>query len=47
MNWGLYQLFANEGQDIGGMMKKLSQVPMPFWQFYITVDAIDAAVVGG
>ncbi|MCD2173145.1 VOC family protein [Rhizobium sp. C4] len=41
---GVYQLFANEGRDIGGMMKKHDQVPLPFWGFYITVDAIDAAV---
>lgn len=41
---GVYQLFANEGRDTGGMMRKLDHVPMPFWQFYITVDAIDAAV---
>ncbi len=39
-----HQVFANEGRTIACMMKKVPQVPMPFWQFYITVDAIDAAV---
>lgn len=41
---GVYQLFANEGRDLGGMMKKPDATPVPFWNFYITVDAIDAAI---
>ena len=41
---GVYQLFACGGRDIGGMMRKMDQMPMPFWNYYITVDAIDAAV---
>jgi predicted enzyme related to lactoylglutathione lyase len=41
---GPYQLFASGGRDIGGMMKKLDQMPMAFWNYYITVDAIDAAI---
>jgi len=41
---GVYQVFANEGRDLGGMMRKFDQMPVPFWNYYITVDAIDAAV---
>jgi uncharacterized protein len=41
---GDYQLFAVEGRDIGGMMKKMDQMPAPFWNYYITVEAIDAAI---
>jgi predicted enzyme related to lactoylglutathione lyase len=40
---GDYQLFQIAGQDIGGMMKKQSQMPMPMWLYYISVDGIDAA----
>lgn len=41
---GDYQIFALDGRDLGGMMKKMDQMPMAFWNYYITVDAIDAAV---
>jgi predicted enzyme related to lactoylglutathione lyase len=42
---GLYQLFTADGQTaIGGMMTKPAAIPMPYWGFYFTVDAIDAAV---
>lgn len=41
---GVYQVFAGEGRDIGGMMRKPAQAPVPYWSFYITVEAIDAAV---
>lgn len=40
---GMYQLFAAGGPDIGGMMNKPDQIPVPVWQFYFNVDAIDAA----
>lgn len=41
---GTYQLFSADGGDaIGGMMNKPDQIPVPVWQFYFTVPAIDAA----
>ena len=40
---GVYQLFQISGQDAGGMMKKMSRLPQPCWNFYINVDGIDAA----
>lgn len=41
---GTYQCFAVNGQMIGGMMTKPAEMPQAFWGYYITVDAIDAAV---
>lgn len=41
---GTYQLFAIDGQQAGGMMNKPANIPMPLWQFYFTVDGLDAAV---
>lgn len=41
---GLYQLFAADGVPIGGMMNKPDQVPVPVWQYYFNVPAIEAAV---
>jgi uncharacterized protein len=41
---GVYQLFAAGGVPVGGMMTKPSQVPHPYWGYYINVPAIDAAV---
>lgn len=42
---GTYQLFAASpgGEAIGGMMNRMEFVPMPFWQFYFTVDGVEAA----
>jgi predicted enzyme related to lactoylglutathione lyase len=40
----IYQCFAKDGKAIGGMMTKPPMVTAPFWGYYITVDAIDAAV---
>lgn len=41
---GKYQLFAVDGQAIGGMMTKPAEVPMPFWGYYWRVDAIGSAL---
>lgn len=42
---GMYQMFATDGGiAAGGMMTKPPEVPMPFWQYYINVEAIDAAM---
>lgn len=40
---GVYQLFAQNGEAIGGMMTKTDAVPAPFWLYYFNVDGIDAA----
>jgi predicted enzyme related to lactoylglutathione lyase len=41
---GVYQLFAQGGVPIGGMMTKPAAMPAPAWQFYFNVDAADAAL---
>ena len=41
---GLYQTFATGGAAVGGMMKKMPGVPLPFWLYYFNVVALDAAV---
>lgn len=40
---GIYQTFGAGPESGGGIMNKPPQIPVPFWQFYFTVDAIDAA----
>ena len=40
---GVYQIFAINGAQAGGMMTKMPQTPAPFWLYYFIVDAIDAA----
>jgi predicted enzyme related to lactoylglutathione lyase len=40
---GIYQLFAAGGHPIGGMMNRPAVMPMSWWNYYINVDAIDAA----
>lgn len=41
---GVYQIFAHNGQQIGGMMTKPKEVPAPFWLYYFNVEALDAAI---
>ncbi|WP_448187334.1 VOC family protein [Azospirillum sp. sgz301742] len=45
---GTYQLFAPGGEEggpaFGGMMTKPDAVPVPFWNYYFNVEAINAAV---
>jgi uncharacterized protein len=40
---GTYQLFAKDGQTLGGMFTKPQMVPAPFWLYYVNVGDIDAA----
>ncbi|RWM11577.1 MAG: VOC family protein [Mesorhizobium sp.] len=40
---GIYQTFGAGSESGGGMMNKPPQIPVPVWQFYFNVDAIDAA----
>jgi uncharacterized protein len=41
---GVYQLFAVDGETVGGMMTRPPFVPHPRWQYYFQVDAIGAAI---
>ncbi|MBB3915046.1 VOC family protein [Rhizobium fabae] len=41
---GVYYLFSHNGKQIGGMMTKPENIPMPFWSYYFIVPAIDAAI---
>ncbi len=41
---GTYQLFAQDGVDIGGMMTMTEHMPAPLWNFYFIVDGVDAAM---
>jgi len=40
---GIYQIFLVEGEQAGGIMTKMPEMPVPAWTYYINVDAIDAA----
>lgn len=40
---GIYQTFKLDGVGLGGMMTKLPDMPMACWNYYINVEAIDAA----
>lgn len=40
---GIYQLFNNGGDDVGGMFNKPPEVPVCFWLYYFTVPDFDAA----
>lgn len=39
---GVYRLFANQDGQVGGMMTKPAEVPVPAWLYYFVVDDIDA-----
>jgi predicted enzyme related to lactoylglutathione lyase len=41
---GIYQMFATRDVSVGGMMTKPEMVPMSCWQYYVNVEAADAAV---
>ena len=41
---GVYQIFAHNGQPIGGMMTRPDEVPNPYWLYYFNVEALDAAI---
>jgi predicted enzyme related to lactoylglutathione lyase len=40
---GTYRLFANQDGQVGGMMTKPDQVPVPAWLYYFQVGDIDQA----
>ncbi|MGC1300955.1 MAG: VOC family protein [Caulobacteraceae bacterium] len=40
---GTYQLFAVDGETVGGMMTKPADLPAPFWTYYFYVDGIGTA----
>ncbi|WP_334162279.1 VOC family protein [Phenylobacterium sp.] len=39
---GVYRLFANQDGQVGGMMTKPADFPVPAWLYYFVVDDIDA-----
>jgi predicted enzyme related to lactoylglutathione lyase len=41
---GTYQLFSTGGTAVGGMMKRIDAMPVPFWLDYFNVNDINAAV---
>lgn len=41
---GVYALFSMGDELAGGMMNMPAEIPVPNWQFYFTVEAIDAAL---
>ena len=41
---GTYQLFAINGEDKGGMMKKPPHIKVATWGYYFNVAALDAAL---
>jgi predicted enzyme related to lactoylglutathione lyase len=41
---GVYQIFATGGQPVGGMMRRPENLPQPFWNYYLTVPELDAAI---
>ena len=41
--FGVYQIFQIGGKDVGGMMRKMDEMPRPVWLYYFIVDGIDAA----
>jgi uncharacterized protein len=41
---GVYQLFATGGPEVGGIMKRPEQMPVPSWNYYFTVAALDEAI---
>lgn len=40
---GTYQTFAIGGEECGGMMTKPAQMPCAYWNYYFSVNGIDAA----
>jgi predicted enzyme related to lactoylglutathione lyase len=40
---GTYQLFNNQDGQVGGMMRKPENIPMPNWGYYFRVPDIEAA----
>jgi predicted enzyme related to lactoylglutathione lyase len=41
---GKYLLFNNGGRDLGGMFTKPSEIPAPFWMYYLQVADLDATL---
>jgi hypothetical protein len=41
---GAYQIFVTGAQPVGGMMRRPPHMPKPFWNYYLTVPALDAAI---
>jgi hypothetical protein len=42
--FGKYRIFGADGVQMGGMMDKPRDMPVPSWGYYFEVDGIDAAI---
>lgn len=40
---GVYRIFKIGDRQAGGMMTKMAEMPVPFWLFYVSVEALGAA----
>jgi predicted enzyme related to lactoylglutathione lyase len=43
--YGTYQTFAANAEECGGIMTKPPEMPVSFWNYYLTVESVDAAAV--
>jgi len=41
---GPYRIFAHNGKAVGGIMKRMPQIPVCHWGYYFNVDGIDDAI---
>jgi hypothetical protein len=41
---GVYQTFAVNGVETGGVMKRPAEMPASFWNYYLGVDSVTAAI---
>lgn len=41
---GIYRIFTAGNDPVGGMMTRTKDCPLAYWQFYINVDNINAAI---
>ena len=41
---GTYQIILHDGAMMGGMMTKPAQAPRPYWNYYVNVDSVAAAI---
>ena len=41
---GVYQTFAADGDEVGGMMTKMKEMPYANWLYYFNVDSVEAGM---
>jgi predicted enzyme related to lactoylglutathione lyase len=42
---GPYRIFTYDGKQIGGIMKRMPQIPVCHWGYYFNVDGLDEAII--